>query len=89
MMETLHSTKELMKYISNMNRDNSVCQFYIPGKGRFTLVLQEEDETTISEEAKMNPELKKMIQESREEYWQGLGMSTSDLLDSLSPKDFE
>lgn len=88
-METLHSTKELMKYISNMNRDNSVCQFYIPGKGRFTLVLQEEDETTISEEAKMNPELKKMIQESREEYWQGLGMSTSDLLDSLSPKDFE
>lgn len=89
MMETLHSTKELIKYISNMNRDNSVCQFYIPGKGRFTLVLQEEDEATINEEAKMNPELKKMIRESREEYRQGLGMSTSDLLDSLSPKDFE
>ena len=88
-METLHSTKELIKYISNMNRDNSVCQFYIPGKGRFTLVLQEEDEATINEEAKMNPELKKMIRESREEYRQGLGMSTSDLLDSLSPKDFE
>ncbi|MBP1969979.1 hypothetical protein J2Z83_002087 [Virgibacillus natechei] len=53
-----------------------------------TLVLQEE-QTSIRKEVEINPELKKMIQESREEYRQGLGMSTSELLESLSSKDFE
>lgn len=87
-MGAIHSTKDLMEYISNMNRDNSVCQFHIPGKGKFTLVLQEEDQITIAEEADRNPELKEMIEESREQYKQGLGMSTSELVKSLSPKDF-
>ncbi|WP_373894752.1 hypothetical protein [Virgibacillus sp. CBA3643] len=87
-METLHSSSELMEYISSMDRENSVCQFNIPGKGRFTLVLQEE-ETSIKKEVEAKPELKKVIQESREEYRQRLGMSTSDVLNSLSPKDFE
>lgn len=88
-MEKVRSTEELMEYISNMNRENSVCQFIIPGKGRFTLVLQEEDQQSISADAEANPELKRMIEESRVQYKQGLGMSTSELLKSLAPKDFE
>ncbi|MDO9536539.1 MAG: hypothetical protein Q7J85_14720 [Bacillota bacterium] len=87
-MEKVRFTKELMEIITNMNRENSVCQFFIPGKGRFTLVFQEEDEQSISADAEANPELKNMIQESREQYEQGHGMSTSDLLKSLTPKDF-
>ncbi|MBU8879644.1 hypothetical protein BGM26_11665 [Bacillus sp. FJAT-29790] len=88
-MGEIHSTEELMKYISSMDRENSVCQFFIPGKGRFTLVLQEEDQQSIHSDVKANPELKRMIKESQEQYKQGLGMSTTELLQSLSKKDFE
>jgi hypothetical protein len=87
-MEKVHSSEELMEYISNMNRDNSVCQFYIPGKGKFTLVLQEEDKQSILADVQANQELKTMINESKREYIQGLGMSTSELLKSLSKEDF-
>lgn len=85
----VHSTEELMNHILNMDQENSVCQFVIPGKGKFTLVLQEMEEKSINEEVESNPELKKMINESRNQYKQGLGISTSDLIKSLSPKDFE
>ncbi|WP_331000866.1 hypothetical protein [Radiobacillus kanasensis] len=84
----IQSSEELMKYISNMDSDNSVVQFTIPGKGKFTLVLQEEDEQTIKFEAENNPELKRMLKESQEQYEEGLGMSTKELLKSLSNKDF-
>ena len=87
-MEKLHSPEELMKHISKMDKDNSVCQVFIPGKGQFTIVLQEEDVRSIGEEILANPELKQMIDESREERKQGLGMTTAELIKSLSPKDF-
>ncbi len=87
-MEKVRSSEELMEYITRMNRVNSVGQFFIPGKGQFTIVLQEEDELSISSEIKANPELKLMIEKSREEYKQERGMTTSELLKSLSPKDF-
>jgi hypothetical protein len=32
-----------MEQLSNMNKENSVCQVFIPGKGKFTIILQEED----------------------------------------------
>ncbi|WP_100407757.1 hypothetical protein [Bacillus solitudinis] len=88
-MGKIQSSEELMKYISNMNSENSVIQFSIPGKGKFTLVLQEEDdEKSIQVEAEENPELKRMLKESQEQYENGHGMSTSELLNSLSKKDF-
>ncbi|UJL46619.1 hypothetical protein KFZ58_01255 [Virgibacillus sp. NKC19-16] len=51
--------------------------------------FSEKEKTTISKEVEINPEIKKMIQEIREEYRQGFGMPTSDLLESFSSKDFE
>jgi hypothetical protein len=33
---------DLMKQLSNMNKDNSVCQVFIPGRGKFTIVMQDE-----------------------------------------------
>ncbi|KGA95834.1 hypothetical protein AJ85_19920 [Alkalihalobacillus alcalophilus ATCC 27647 = CGMCC 1.3604] len=87
-MAKILSSEELMKYISSMNSENSVFQFSIPGKGKFTLVLQEDDEQSIKAEAEKNPELKRMLKESMEQYENGKGMTTTELLRSLSKKDF-
>jgi hypothetical protein len=94
-MGKIESSEELMKYISNRDRDNSVLQFSIPGKGKFTLVLQEEAEQSIKADVEAQPKLERMIQESRSEYQRDNGMSTSKLLETLSvnpptnhPSDF-
>lgn len=88
-MERVQSTEDLMNSISSMDRDNSVYQFYIPGKGKFTLVLQEEDQRSIEEDIEANTELLNMIDNSRNEYKQGKGMTTAELMKSLSAKDFK
>jgi hypothetical protein len=87
-MNKVMSSDELMKYINNMDSENSVIQFSIPGKGRFTLVLQEEDDQSIEADVKKNPQLEIMFKESAEQYKNGHGITTSDLLKSLSVKDF-
>lgn len=87
-MDFIKSSEELMKHISDMDRNNSVLQFTIPGKGKFTLVFQE-DEDSIETDIEKNPTLKQMIKESQREYKEGKGMTTSELLHSLSPRDFE
>ncbi|AST90019.1 hypothetical protein ACWE42_21125 [Sutcliffiella cohnii] len=87
-MGKIHSSEELMNHIANMNSENSVFQFSIPGKGKFTLVLQEEDKKTIKVESEENPELELMLKESMEQYENGRGMTTTELLKSLTKKDF-
>jgi hypothetical protein len=62
-MNKVLSSEELMKYINNMNSENSVVQFSIPGKGRFTLVLQEEVDQSIKKDVMKNPQLKLMFRE--------------------------
>lgn len=88
-MKLIKSPEELMRSIADMDRDNSVFQFSIPGKGKFTLVLQEEDQDSIQEDVKNNPHLKQMMEESQKEYRAGKGMSTDDMLKSLSKEDFK
>lgn len=88
-MSKVHFSDELMKHISSMDRENSIVQFRIPGKGKFTLVLQEEDERSIEADVEANPQLGKMITKSQEQYKNGLGMSTQELLKSMSVKDFK
>lgn len=87
-MEKVNSPEELMESIANMSRDNSVYQFQIPGKGTFTLVLQEEEERSIQAEVEANSELRALIEQSRKEFKQGKAMSTSEILKSFSPGDF-
>jgi hypothetical protein len=87
-VEKVTSPEELMESISNMSRDNSVYQFHIPGKGVFTLVLQEEEQRSIQADVETNPELEALIEQSRKEFKLGKAMSTSELLKSLSPGDF-
>lgn len=87
-MNKVLSSEELMKYINNMDSKNSVVQFSIPGKGRFTLVLQEEDDQSIKADVEKNPQLEFMFKESEEQYKRGLGITTADLLKALSEKDF-
>lgn len=59
-----------------------------PGKGTFTLVLQEEEQRSIQADIEANPELKAMIKQSKEEFRLFKAMSTSGLLKSLSSEDF-
>lgn len=87
-MNKVLSSEELMKYINDMDSENSVLQFSVPGKGKFTLVLQEEDVQTIEADTKKNRQLEIMLKESAEQYKNGLVITTSDLLKSLSVKDF-
>lgn len=87
-MEKAHFSAKLMKHISEMDCDNSVVQFSIPGKGRFTLILQEEAEPSILADVVANPKLELMIKESQEQYKKGFGMLTSELLKSVSAKHF-
>lgn len=87
-MGKVQSSEELMKYINDMNSENSVVQFSIPGKGKFTLVLQEDDEQSIKADVEKKPKLEHIFKESEEQYKKGLGISTSDLLKSFSEKDF-
>jgi hypothetical protein len=56
-------------------------------KGKFTIVLQE-DQRSISEDVEANPQLKQMIRESMEAYKEGRSLTTSELIKTLSPKDF-
>lgn len=42
-MGKVQSGAELYEHIDKMSRKNSVTQIYIPGKGTFTIVLQEEE----------------------------------------------
>jgi hypothetical protein len=88
-LEKILTTQDLMDQFSNMNKDNSVCQIYIPGKGKFTIVLQEEDQKSIASEVRANPSLKQLINESIEAYHSGDSASTADLLKMLKPEDFE
>ncbi len=54
---------------------------------KFSIVNQVE--RSIKVEAEENPELKRMFKESMEQYVNGQGMTTSELLKSLSEKDFK
>lgn len=87
-MEKILSSDDLMQKFSNMDSNNSVCQVFIPGKGKFTIVLQEEDQSSIEKDIEASPKLKEMIQESITAYEEGKTMSTSGVIKSLSPKDF-
>jgi len=88
-MQKLRSPEDLMAHITNMDSENSISHVIIPGKGKFTIMLQEEEGKSVATEILANTELKQMIDESREEIKQGLGMSTSELLESLSPENFK
>lgn len=88
-MGKIVSSEELMKYIYNMDSENSVFQFYLPGKGKFTLVLQEEDAQSIKDDVEENPQLEQMFKEGEQQYKTGDGMTTAELLKSLSKKGFK
>lgn len=87
-MVQVRSSDELLEQIGKMNRENSVCQVFIPGKGKFAIVLQEEDSESIAAEVQSDHELRQMIHDSREAYIMGNTMTTSELVKSMSPKDF-
>ncbi|WDL95621.1 hypothetical protein [Alicyclobacillus sp. ALC3] len=87
-MDIVRTPHELMERIEKLDKDHSVCQIVIPGKGQVTIVLQANDKETIASEVLADPELGELIQNSRNAYQRGEVMTTSELLKSLSSKDF-
>lgn len=87
-MDIIRSPHALMERIDGLNKDHSVCRVVIPGKGQVTIVLQANEAETIASEVQADPELRELIQSSRNAYQQGDVMTTSELLKSLSSKDF-
>lgn len=88
MVQRINTSSELLDQIKKMDKDNSVCEVFLPGKGKFTIVLQEEDQQSVLSDIQSDQELQKMIHESREAYKKGNAMTTSELLKSISLKDF-
>lgn len=64
-MKYIHKPEELFIELGTLNKEHSVTQFSVPGKGQFTLVFQGDMETTVEE---FNKEQAKMIHESRNDY---------------------
>ena len=87
-MEIIRSSHDLMDRIEKLSKDNSVCQVFIPGKGQLTIVLQGNELGSIAAEVNADPELRLMIDDSREAYQKGKSLTTTELLKSMSAKDF-
>ncbi|KLU60158.1 hypothetical protein CEB3_c35890 [Peptococcaceae bacterium CEB3] len=81
-MEEVRTTEDLLEQIASMSKENSVRQVFIPGKGKFTIVLQEEDQDSIAADLRTHPNLKQMMNESLEAYNQGRSKATVDVLKS-------
>ena len=65
-MEIIRSSHDLMDRIEKLSKDNSVCQVFIPGKEQLTIVLQGNELGSIAAEVNADPELRLMIDDSRE-----------------------
>ena len=87
-MEKIQSGNELYEHIGKMNKNNSVTQIYIPGKGTFKIFLQEEDSLSILSEVKSDSGLREMIKDSRSAYTTGDRITTEQFLATISPTDF-
>ncbi|WP_269411158.1 hypothetical protein [Lentibacillus daqui] len=87
MLKHINTPEELYEELDKLNKEHTVSQFYVPGKGTFTLAC-EEREKTIKEEMEEDEELREMINESRREYREGKYVTTEELIRSIDEKDF-
>jgi hypothetical protein len=87
-MEKIQSGNELYEHIRKMSKTNSVTQIYIPGKGTFKILLQEEDSLSILSEDESDSGFRQMIKDSRVAYTTGDRITTEQFLATISPTDF-
>ncbi|MDQ0875860.1 hypothetical protein QFZ77_004519 [Paenibacillus sp. V4I3] len=79
-MIEVRTTKDLLEQLSNMSKENSICQVFIPGKGKFTIVLQQEDYRSTVPVIHSNPYLKQMVSDSMEAEKEGRAKLASELV---------
>ncbi|WGV60397.1 hypothetical protein QIH01_04500 [Brevibacillus brevis] len=79
-MKEVRTTEDLIEQLSNMNKENSVCQVFIPGMGKFTIVLQEGDSRSTAPVIQSAPYLKQTVNEIMESEKKGHAMSASELM---------
>ena len=88
-MDIIQSPRDLMQRIDMLTSEDSVCQVFIPGKGQLTIVLQANEPASVAAEVQADPDLRAMMENSRSAHQKGDVMTTTELLKSLSPKDFQ
>lgn len=87
-MEKIQSGNELYEHLGKMSKKNSMTQVYIPGKGIFRILLQEEDPSSILCEAESDSQLRQMIKDSRVAYENGDRVTTEQFVASISSTEF-
>jgi len=87
-MQKIRSGTELYEHIGKMSKKNSVTQIYVPGKGTFKILLQEEESPSILSEVESNSQLRQMIKDSRAAYKTGDRITTGQFIADISPNDF-
>ncbi|WP_145322188.1 hypothetical protein [Paenibacillus xylanexedens] len=53
-MKEVITASDLMEQLITMNKENSLCQVRIPGKGMYVIVLQDDYSTVPSSEQMLN-----------------------------------
>lgn len=53
-MKEVITASDLMEQLITMNKENSVCQVRIPGKGMYVIVLQDDYSTVPSSDQMLN-----------------------------------
>lgn len=87
-MVMVFSPKDLLDQFESMSKENSVREVFIPGKGKFTIRFEDEDQDSIAADVQANPNLERMMNEGLDAYKSGKRYTTNELLKSLSIKDF-
>lgn len=64
-MKQIHTPEELFIELGTLNKDHSVTQFSVPGKGQFTLIFQGNMGTS---EEEPDQEKSKTVHENRSDY---------------------
>jgi hypothetical protein len=77
-MKEVRTMEDLLIQMSNMNKEDSICQFFFPGKGKFMIVLQELDQDSIKAVIQ-NPYLEQMVIDSSESEKKGRVMLASEI----------
>jgi nitrate reductase NapAB chaperone NapD len=88
MILRVNSVNEVGERLLQMDKDNPECEVIIPGKGRFKIILQSEDNRTIQDDVTAASSLGDMIKASREDYKNKNYVTSEELIQKIKETDF-
>ncbi|MEH7122546.1 hypothetical protein V7127_04770 [Bacillus sp. JJ1773] len=79
---------ELIEKMNQMNQNHSESEIFVPGKGKFKIILQTENEISINEEVIADPTLAEKFEKSRDAYLHQRFMTSKELINRIKETDF-